>query len=132
MTICSLPSSSMAPYQPAFDGDRSFTSVLSTAHANPDKERPNHRRWSGRNTARARLAPSRSLAACQSVDIGGGQGFATDPPVAAFHLFDQAKGDLAHVLALDRDHRVSQLADDLALLFLTEHVLDDLNLDQRH
>ena len=49
--------------------------------------------------ARREAAPSRSLAACQSVDIGGCQGLATDPPVAAFHLLDQAKGDLAHVLA---------------------------------
>jgi hypothetical protein len=34
------------------------------------------------------LAPSRSLAACQSVDIGGGQGFTADPPITAFHLLD--------------------------------------------
>jgi hypothetical protein len=75
--------------------------------------------------ARPEVAPSRSLSACQSVHVGGGQGVATDPPVAAFHLLDQAKGDLAHVLTLDRDHRVGQLGDDLALLFLTEHVFED-------
>ena len=40
------------------------------------------------------LAPSRSLAACQSVDVGGGQGFAAYPPVAALHLLDQAKSNL--------------------------------------
>ena len=34
--------------------------------------------------------------------------------------------DLAPVLALNRDHRVGQLADDLTLLFLAEHILDNL------
>jgi hypothetical protein len=38
------------------------------------------------------VAPSRSLSACQSVDVGGGHRLATDPPVAAFDLFDEAKG----------------------------------------
>jgi hypothetical protein len=76
--------------------------------------------------------PSRSLAACQSVHVGGRQGVATDSPVAAFHLLDHAPGDVAHVLTLDRDHRIGQLADDLTLLFLTEHVLDDANLNERH
>src|SRR5215472_6419964 len=82
--------------------------------------------------ARREAALSRSLAACQSVNVGGGHRLAADAPVAALHLFDQAKRDLAHVLALDRDHCVSQLADDLSLLFLTEHVFDNLNLNERH
>jgi hypothetical protein len=55
-----------------------------------------------------------------------------NPPVAAFHLLDRAPDDVAHVLALDRHHRVGQLTDHLALLLLTEHVLDDPNLNERH
>src|SRR5215472_7282191 len=78
------------------------------------------------------VAPSRRLAACQSVDVGGGHRFSTDPPVAAFDFFDQAKRDLTHVLTLDRDHCISELTDNLTLLFLTEHVLDDANLNERH
>jgi len=42
------------------------------------------------------------------------------------------KGDLAHVLAFDRDHCVDQLADDLTLLFIAEHALDDANLNEWH
>ena len=79
-----------------------------------------------------KIAPSRGFSARQSVHVGGGQRVAADPPVAAFHLLDHAPSDAAHVLALDRDHRVGQLADDLALLFLAEHVLDDANLNERH
>src|SRR6266446_7056507 len=81
---------------------------------------------------RPEVASSRSLSACQSVYVGSGQSIAADPPVAAFHLLDHAPSDLAHVLALDRDHRVCQLADDLTLLFLAEHVFDDANLNERH
>jgi hypothetical protein len=48
-----------------------------------------HGNSSGNCRCRAsELAPSRSLAACQSVDIGGGQGFTADPPITAFHLLD--------------------------------------------
>src|SRR6266478_8690278 len=75
---------------------------------------------------------SRSFPARQRVHIGGGQGVAANSPVPAFHLLDHAPGDAAHVLAFDRDHRVGQLADDLALLLLAEHVLDDANLNERH
>src|SRR2546423_1721124 len=82
--------------------------------------------------ARSEVAASRSLSARQSVDVGRGQSVAADPPVAAFHLFDDAPGDLTHVLPLDRDHCISQLVDDLTLLFFTEHVLDDANLNGRH
>src|SRR5262249_271765 len=125
---------SMASYQPAFDFcDRSLTSVRSAAHAtHHDTGAPEPPSMVRAQRGASQLAPSRSLSACQSVDIGGGQGLAPDPPVAAFHLLDQTKGDLTHVLALDRDHRVGQLGDDLALLFLTEYVLDDLNLNERH
>src|SRR5690242_6608062 len=88
--------------------------------------------WSGRSMVWREVAPLCSLSARQGVDVGGGQRVAADPPVAAFHLLDDAPRDIAHVLALDRDHRVGQLADHLALLFLAEDVLDDANLNERH
>ena len=49
------------------------------------------------------------LSARHGVYIGGGQGIAADPPVAAFDLLDDAPGDATHGLALDRDHRVGYL-----------------------
>src|SRR5262245_8909793 len=76
--------------------------------------------------------PSRSFSACQGVHVGGGQGVAADSPIAAFHLLDYTPSDPAHALAFDRDHRVRELADDLALLLLAEDVPDDTNLDERH
>src|ERR1700730_15837630 len=94
-----------------------------------EKSAPDHHQWLGRSTGRPEAAPSRGLSACQGLDVGGGQGIAADPPVAAFHLLDDAPGDIAHVLTLDRDHRLGELADDLALLFPTEHVLDHANLN---
>src|SRR5271169_1234763 len=109
-----------------------YSQMRSASASKPSRRSTRTTQWSGRSTARPEVAPSRSLSACQSVDVGGGQGVATDPPVAAFHLLDDAPRDVAHVLALDRDHRVGQLADDLALLFLTEYVLDDANLNERH
>src|SRR5215470_13598556 len=83
------PSSS----QLSISSDRSFTSVLSVAHAKPGQGAPEPPSMVRAQHRVSEFAPSRSLAACQSVDVGGGQGLATDPPVAAFHLFDQAKGD---------------------------------------
>ena len=48
-----------------------------------------HGNASGNCRCRAsELAPSPSLAACQSLDIGGGQAFTADPPITAFHLLD--------------------------------------------
>jgi hypothetical protein len=66
---------------------------------------------SGPGAARLRLtvASSRSLSAGKSADVSGGHRFTPDPPVGAFHFFDWAKGNLAHVLALDRDHRVGEM-----------------------
>ena len=98
----------------------------------PEQLRPNHRRWSGRRRLAREVAPSRGLSASQGMHVGGCQRLAADSPVAAVHLLDHAPGDPAHALAFDRDHRVGQLADDLALLFLAEYVLDDTNLDKRH
>jgi hypothetical protein len=47
-------------------------------------------------------------------------------------FFDHAPSDLTHVFALDRDHGVGQLRDDLLLLFLAENVFDDSDLNERH
>src|SRR5258706_11443144 len=75
---------------------------------------------------------SRSFPARQRVHIGGGQGVAANSPGPAFHLLDHAPGDAAHVLAFDRDHHTWEVADDLALLFLAEDVLDNANLNEGH
>ena len=67
-------------------------------------------------------------------DLGvvGGEGLAADGPVAALDLFDNHPGDLAHALAFDGDHRVGEFLDDPALLLGGEHVLDELDVDERH
>jgi hypothetical protein len=78
------------------------------------------------------LNASCSLPARQCVHVGSGQGFATDPPVTAFDLFDNAPGDAAHVFAFDRNHRIGEFADDLVLLFLAEHVFNHSNLNEGH
>jgi hypothetical protein len=75
---------------------------------------------------------SGSFSACQSVHVSGGQRVAADSPVAAFNFLDDAPGDATHVFTLDRDHRVGELAYDLMLLLLIEHVFDDTNLNERH
>src|SRR3974390_270545 len=64
--------------------------------------------------------------------VGRRECLGADYPVAAFHLLDHAPGDPAHALAFDRDHGVGQLADDLLLLLLAEHILDDAHLNERH
>src|SRR5580658_551101 len=78
------------------------------------------------------IAPSGRLPPRQGMHIRRAQRIAADAPVPAFHFLDHAPRDTAHVLALDRDHRVGQLADHLAFLLLAEHVLDDANLNERH
>jgi hypothetical protein len=45
-----------------------------------------------------------------------GQRLAADAPVAAADLLDDHPGDLAQVLAFDRDHGLGQLLDHLLLL----------------
>jgi hypothetical protein len=45
---------------------------------------------------------------------------------------NQHPGDRAHVLALDGDHGLGQLPDDLLLLLGREHTLDELHVDERH
>jgi hypothetical protein len=61
-----------------------------------------------------------------------GQRLARDPPVAAADFLDHDPGDRAHVLALNGDHRVGELFDDPALLLGDGHVLDELDVDERH
>jgi hypothetical protein len=46
-------------------------------------------------------------------------------------LYDDP-GHRAHVLAFDRDHRVSEALDDLAFLVGREDVLDELDVDEWH
>src|SRR5665648_1221887 len=48
------------------------------------------------------------------------------------HFLDDTPGDRAHVLALDRDHGVGELPDDLLLLLRGEDALDELDVDERH
>jgi hypothetical protein len=68
----------------------------------------------------------------ERVDVGRGERISSDPPVSALDFFDHAPSDLTHVFALDRDHGVGQLRDDLLLLFLGENVFDDSDLNERH
>ena len=74
----------------------------------------------------------RGLAVRERVDVGRGERIARYPPVAALDFFDHAPSDLTHVFALDRDHGVGQLRDDLLLLFLAKNVFDDSDLNERH
>src|SRR6476661_3817044 len=71
-------------------------------------------------------------AACHGLDVLGGEGLAADAPVAAGDLLDDAPGHGAHVLALDADHGVGQLAHDVLLLLGGEDALDELDVDERH
>ena len=71
-------------------------------------------------------------AGLQVLDVLGGERLAADAPLAALHLFDRDPGDGAHRLALDVDHRLGELGDDLLLLVRREHTLDELDLHERH
>src|SRR5450755_3159371 len=79
-------------------------------------------RWSWLDSRRAR----------ECLEVVGGKGLTADAPLAAGDLLDDAPGELAHALALDRDHRVRDPFDDLPLLLGGEDTLDDLDLDERH
>src|SRR5688500_11943342 len=68
----------------------------------------------------------------ECLDVFGAQRLAADAPVAARDLLDDYPGHRAHVLAFDRDHRVSEARDDLALLVGCEDVLDELDVDEWH
>src|SRR5262245_66548852 len=98
----------------------------------PDTERPKPPQAARAQRDCNEVRPSRSLSARQGVHVGGGQGVAADSPVAALHLLDHAPSDASHALTFDRDHRVGQLADHLALLFIAKHVFDDEVLNQLH
>src|ERR1700722_16991508 len=65
-------------------------------------------------------------------DVLGGQWLARDSPVTAADFLDHDPGDLAHALAFDGDHRVGEFLDHPALLLGGEHVLDELDVDERH
>src|SRR5207244_13359775 len=69
---------------------------------------------------------------CEILDGFGGQRLTADAPIAARDFGNLDPGDAAHALAFDRHHGVRELADHLALLLGIEHVLDDVNLYQRH
>src|ERR687898_2337882 len=74
----------------------------------------------------------RRLSGRERLDVVGAQRLAADAPVAACDLLDDDPGHRAHILAFDRDHRVGEALDDLALLVGREDVLDELDVDEWH
>src|SRR5882672_12613047 len=93
------------------------------------------RRTAGRTSPPAMQGPSASghlSAGREILDGFGGQRLTADAPIAARDFGSLDPGDAAHVLAFDRHHGVGEFADHLALLLGIEHVLDDVNLYQRH
>src|SRR4029077_1756340 len=66
------------------------------------------------------------------LDVTRGQGLPTDAPTPALDLFDDHPGDLAHLLALDGNHRVGELANHLLLLGVREDAFDELDLNKWH
>src|SRR5262245_6955062 len=72
------------------------------------------------------------LAGRKCLHIVCGQRLAADTPVATLDLVDHHERHLTHVLAFDRYHRVSELADHLLLLCRRENVFDQSNVDERH
>ena len=86
----------------------------------------------GPGPRRVRPLPGQAGAAARAPDVLRGQRLARDPPVAAADFLDHDPGDRAHVLALNGDHRVGELFDDPALLLGDGHVLDELDVDERH
>src|SRR5437879_13245150 len=78
-------------------------------------------------SASGHLSSSREL-----LDGFRGERLTADAPIAARDFGNLDPGDAAHGLAFDRHHGVRELADHLTLLLGIEHVLDDVNLYQRH
>lgn len=75
----------------------------------------------------------RRLFACGEIQhVLRAERVASDAPVAAADLLDNAPGDWAHILALDAHHGVGELPDDLLLLLSVEDAFDDLYVDERH
>src|SRR5918994_7952271 len=87
-------------------------------------------RWDRRGRDRSRGLGGH--AGREGLDVLGAQRLAADAPVAACDLLDDDPGHRAHVLALDRHHRVGEALDDLVLLVGREDVLDELDVDERH
>src|SRR5262249_11220440 len=79
-------------------------------------------------------APPRSsgLGFGQRLHVGGGEGLSADRPVALLELLNAHPGHPAQGLALDRDHRVGDLLDEVALLAGGEHVLDHVDRHEWH
>jgi hypothetical protein len=105
----------------------SFSEPRRARDKRPDGEGP-----PGRQVINDTCDALRGLAARQRMDVGSGERIARYPPVAALDFFDYAPSDLTHVFALNRDHGVGQLRDDLLLLFLAENIFDDSDLNERH
>src|ERR687897_1932312 len=87
-------------------------------------------RWDRRGRDRSRGLGGH--AGREGLDVLGAQRLSAHAPVAACDLLDDDPGHRAHVLALDRDHRVGEALDDLALLVGREDVLDELDIDDWH
>src|SRR5215469_15632733 len=68
----------------------------------------------------------------ESLHVLGGQRVTADRPIAAVHLFQHAPGHLAHVLTLDRHHRIGELLHNLPALRAGENTLNHLDINQRH
>jgi len=62
----------------------------------------------------------------------GGQRVPADRPIAAMHLFQHAPGHPAHVLTLDRHHRIGEFLYDLPTLRARENALNHLHIDKWH
>lgn len=59
-------------------------------------------------------------------------GLAADGPIALLDLFDGDPSQVAHALALDFDHRLSDLLDHVCFLLVGEHALDYLYCGEWH
>src|ERR1700733_5133625 len=94
-------------------------------------------RHAQRTIARRDAFPSRSrspygggrLTGSERLHGLGGQRLAADSPIAALDFVDLHPSHAAHVLALDRYHRIGQSRDHLVFLLGSEHVLDDAYLN---
>src|SRR5215469_5694747 len=74
--------------------------------------------------------PSRSArAGGESLHVLGGQRVTADRPIATVHLFQHAPGHPAHVLTLDRHHRIGEFLHNLLALRAGENTLNHLDID---
>src|SRR5215469_9460893 len=90
------------------------------------------------DAAAARLAVPGSAGRGASRDIStsgeclhvlGGQRVPADRPIAAVHLFQYAPGHPAHVLTLDRHHRIGEFLHNLPALRAGENALNHLDIN---